>query len=95
MAEMQDTVARNLCADEFHPRFPAPFGGRAGQGGQPLSIVLRAELDRLSPGDREPVLLRCVNGEPMAVMSKLYGQSRFALRRRLNGILKTLRDALE
>ena len=78
MAEMQDTVARNLCADEFHPRFPAPFGGRAGQGGQPLSIVLRAELDRLSPGDREPVLLRCVNGEPMALPSinELWDKSR-------------------
>ena len=60
-----------------------------------LSIALRSELDRLSPEDRELVLLRCVNGEPMAVLGKLYGQSRFALRRRLNGILKTLREALE
>ena len=39
--------------------------------------------------------MRCVNGEPMAVLCKLYGKSRFALRRRLNGILKLLRDALE
>ena len=50
---------------------------------------------QLPPEDRELVLLRCVNEVPMAVLSQLYGQSRFALRRRLNGILGRLRDALE
>jgi len=40
--------------------------------------------------NRELVLLRCVNETPMAVLCKLYGVSRFALRRRLNDILKTL-----
>ena len=60
-----------------------------------LSSGFGQSASLLSPEDRELVLLRCVNGEPMAVLSKLYGQSRFALRRRLNGILKTLRDALE
>ena len=56
---------------------------------------VRAAVAVLSPEDRELVLPWCVNGEPMAVLSKLYGQSRFTLYRRLNGILKTLRDALE
>ncbi len=67
-----------------------------GEGGDPLlSIALRSELDKLSPEDRELVLLRCVNEVPMVVLCKLYGVSRFALRRRLNGILSALRDALE
>lgn len=91
------TVARHLCVDEL--RRPAvtslPESLPEPERDPLLSIALRAELDKLSPEDRELVLLRCVNGEPMAVLCRLYGQSRFALRRRLNGILKTLRDALE
>lgn len=91
------TVARHLCADES--RRPAPLlrpEDVPDREADPLlSIALRAELDKLPPEDRELVLLRCVNGEPMAVLCKLYGKSRFALRRRLNGILKLLRDALE
>lgn len=91
------TVARHLCADEARRPSAQPLPEELpGPEEDPLlSIALRAELDRLSPEDRELVLLRCVNGEPMAVLCKLYGQSRFTLRRRLNGILKTLRDALE
>ena len=91
------TVARHLCADES--RRPAPLllpEDVPDREADPLlSIAPRAELDKLPPEDRDLVLLRCVNGEPMAVLCKLYGKSRFALRRRLNGILKLLRDALE
>ena len=91
------TVARNLCIDELRrpAAKPLPEDVPDMKPDPLLSIALRAELDRLPPEDRELVLLRCVNGEPMAVLSRLYGQSRFALRRRLNGILKTLRDALQ
>lgn len=91
------TVARHLCADEFRRPFALPLSEDVpDRAGDPLlSIALRAELDKLADGDRDLLLLRCVNGEPMAVLCKLYGQSRFALRRRLNGILKTLREALE
>ncbi|MCI8691855.1 MAG: sigma-70 family RNA polymerase sigma factor [Lachnospiraceae bacterium] len=91
------TVARNLCIDEAR-RVPFQFLSEnisMADGDPLLSIALRSELDKLAPEDRELVLLRCVNGEPMAVLSRLYGQSRFALRRRLNGILNTLRKALE
>lgn len=91
------TVAGHLCADE-HRRpssQPIPENLPGGEGDQLLSIALRTELDKLASEDRELVLLRCVNEVPMVVLSKLYGVSRFALRRRVNGILKTLRDALE
>ena len=91
------TVARHLCADEAR-RPPVHALPEELPGREPdplLSIALRSELDKLSPEDRELVLLRCVNEEPMAVLCKLYGQSRFALRRRLDKILKTLKDALE
>ncbi|MCM1025248.1 MAG: RNA polymerase sigma factor [Roseburia sp.] len=91
------TVACHLCIDEY--RGPAsqalPEDVPDGEGDLALSVALRFELDKLPPEDRELLLLRYVNGESMAVLSMLYGQSRFALRRRLNGILKTLRNALE
>ena len=91
------TVARNLCIDELRcpAAKPLPEDVPDMKPDPLLSIALRAELDRLSQPDRELVLLRCVNEEPLAVLSRLYGQSRFTLRRRLNGILKTLRDALQ
>ena len=91
------TVARNLCIDEFRRPVPQPVPEDLPCGGDDplLSIALRSELDKLSPEDRELVLLRCVTEVPMAVLCKLYGVSRFALRRRLNGILSALRDALE
>ena len=91
------TVARNLCVDEYRRPVTQPLPeDLPEQERDPLaSLVLRAELDKLAPEDRELVLLRYVNEVPMAVLGQLYGLSRFALRRRLNGILKTLRDALE
>ena len=91
------TIARNLCIDEYRrPACQSIPEDLSGGGGDPLlSIALRTELERLSPEDRELVLLRFVNGEPIAVLCKLYGVSRFALRRRLNGILQTLREALD
>ncbi len=91
------TVARNLCIDEHrHPAYLPISEDVPDRDADPLLfIALRSELDRLSPEDRELILLRCVNGEPMAVLCRLYGVSRFVLRRRLNGILSTLRAALE
>ena len=91
------TVARNLCIDEAR-RMPfqlLPEDISTADRDPLLSIALRTELNKLSPEERELVLLRCVNGEPMAVLSRFYGLSRFALRRKLNRILNTLREALE
>lgn len=90
------TVARNLCVDEYRRPVSLPLSEDVPdrETDPLLSIALRTELDRLSQPDRELILLRYVNEVPMAVLSKLYGQSRFALRRRLNSILNTLRDAL-
>lgn len=91
------TVARNLCIDEAR-RTPCQFLPEdipTADGDLLLSVALRTELDKLDPEARELVLLRCVNGEPMAVLSGFYGLSRFALRRKLKGILNTLREALE
>lgn len=45
----------------------------------------------LTAEERELILLRYVNEVPVAVMSQLYGISRFALHRKLKAILAKLR----
>lgn len=90
------TIARNLCTDES--RKPVmeslPEDMPAADTDPLLSIALRTELDKLGDEDRELVLLRYVNELPVGVLCKLYGISRFAMYRRLRGILKTLQDGL-
>ena len=93
------TIARNLCTDEYRRsrQCPGPFPDDIPhQEADPLlSIALRAELDKLDAEDRELVLLRFVNDVPIGVLCKLYGRSRFSLRRRLNRVLKALKNALD
>lgn len=91
------TIARNLCIDEG--RRPSAESLPENLPAEPddplLSQALRSELDGLPPEDRELVLLRVVNEVPVGVLCRLYGVSRFALHRRLRGILKRLRERLE
>ncbi len=91
------TIARNLCADEGRRQDfePLPEDMMSDSGDPSLSLALRDELERLSPEDRELLLLRVVNEVPVGVLCKLYGVSRFALYRRLRGILRYLRERLE
>ena len=90
------TIARNLCADEYRRSAPGPCPEELPcQGTDPLlSIALREELDKLGAEDRELILLRYANEVPVKVLCRLYKQSRFSLYRRINRILKVLRDAL-
>ena len=91
------TIARNLCTDEYRRHRPGPFPKDIPQQENDplLSIALREELDKLNAEDRELVLLRYVNEVPVGVLCKLYGQSRFSLYRKLNRILKELKNALD
>ena len=91
------TIARNLCTDEGRRQHAAPLPEDLPMASEDplLSLALRTELDKLSQEDRELVLLRVVNEVPVGVLCKLYGVSRFALYRRLRGILKHLRERLE
>lgn len=90
------TIARNLCVDESRKPFLEPLTEdmTATDTDPLLSIALRTELDKLDGKDRELVLLRYVNEVPIGVLCKLYGISRFAMYRRLRGILKTLKNGL-
>ena len=91
------TIARNLCVDENRrqPNQPLPEDLPSEEEEPIAALALRGELEKLSPEDRELVLLRYVNEVPVGTLCKLYGASRFALYRRLRGILKRLKQGLE
>lgn len=95
------TIARNLCTDEFR-KVPTESLEDEYAPTIPLydetvltHITLQHALQQLSEEDRELVLLRYVNEEPVSVISDYYGISRFALNRKLKRILGVLRAAFE
>ncbi len=58
------------------------------------TLAMKLALEKLSPMERELVLLRFVNEVPVKVLCELQECSRFALNRRLKQILKKLRTYL-
>ena len=58
-------------------------------------IILTEALQELSDEEREMLFLRYINEVPVPVMSGLYKISRFAVYRKLRGILKKLRTELK
>ena len=95
------TIARNLCIDEYRKHvseaLPESFE-EVRITGMEESIVeglaMRQALAKLSPMERELVLLRFVNEVPVKVISELFECSRFALNRRTKQVLKKLRGFL-
>jgi len=93
------TIAGNLCKDHFrkqtHDELPEDIPDDTANGERLIEdISLHQALESLSPEDRELVLLRYVNEEPLGVISQLLGISRFAIDRRLRKILASLRSKL-
>lgn len=90
------TIARNLCINESRRKTTEQFTeDMKAAAGDPLdAIALRLALEKLSEQDRELVLLRYVNKEPIGFLCEQYGLSRFALYRRLKRILSGLKEEL-
>lgn len=96
------TIARNLCIDEYRKRvteeLPDELAEETGVDGMAESVidglVMRQALEKLTPMERELVLLRYVNEVPVKVICELQECSRFSLNRRLKQILKKLRSYL-
>ena len=97
------TIARNLCRQHNKDQpityilkeqedIPTPESFEQSLLEQ---IVLREALQKLSPEDRELLFLRYVNEVPVSVISGIYKISRFAMYRKLKGILKRVRSELE
>lgn len=88
------TVARNLCIDEMRRKkmesLPEDLPGE-NQGDKLLdSILLRQALHELDSRERELILLRYVNGVPVADLAKIYGKSRYAVYRDTKKVLQKL-----
>ena len=94
------TIAGNLCIDEYRKRsteeLPDELPDSSCNEETILeSVALSTALEKLSAEDREIILLRYVNEEPVGVISRLYNISRFALNRRIKKILGFLRNEFE
>lgn len=99
------TIARNLCMDEFRRRKPEcisegePWYDQMAEPDRTEqmaeSISLKAALSKLTQQEREMILLRYVNEEPLSVLCEMYQISRFAAHRKLKKALKRLREMME
>lgn len=93
------TIARNLCIDEYRRRVCEELSEELAVAESEESIVesldMRRALQKLTPMERELVLLRFVNEVPVKVICELQECSRFALNRKLKQVLKKLRGYLE
>jgi RNA polymerase sigma-70 factor (ECF subfamily) len=95
------TIARNLCIDEYRRITPSRLPEEDAESMIPDGtnmeehILLRDALERLTPKDREMLLLRYANDERIGTISALLNQSRFSTYRRLKSAEKHLRDAWE
>lgn len=92
------TVARNLCIDEFRKKQTEELRWDMADGTyeeeRVETLSLHMALETLSDFERELILLRYVNEVGYADLSKIYGMSRYAIYRRITGILRKLKDQL-
>lgn len=88
------TIARNLCIDEFRRNQTEQLDDEIAEESFETKVIQSADLKKamesLKDEEQELLLLRYVNEVPFAVLEKLYGKSRFTLRREVNRITKKL-----
>ncbi|MDE6035910.1 MAG: sigma-70 family RNA polymerase sigma factor [Ruminococcus sp.] len=94
------TIAGNLCTDFYRKKrteeLPDDIPDISCNEETIIeNVALSIALEKLPAEDREIILLRYVNEEPVGVISKLYNISRFALNRRIKKILEFLRNEFE
>lgn len=92
------TIARNLCIDEYRRKvceeLPEDFADEQAEESMLENLSMQLALKKLTPMERELVLLRYVNEVPVKVICELQECSRFALNRKLKQVLKKLRGYL-
>lgn len=90
------TIARNLCIDEYSKlKIEFTIDGELSDDGSSIAemekeVLVKLALDQLSDKERELVVLRYMNEEPIKNISRLLGISRFAVSRKLKAIEKKL-----
>ena len=92
------TIARNLCIDEYRKPaampLPEDIPEPSGEDDRLTNLALYQALREMPQKQQELLLLRYVNEVPAGVIAKLFGISRFALRRRLLAATDLLRKKL-
>ena len=97
------TIARNLCNQHYRDKTitysldeKMDFQETDGFENSLIQrMSLQNALQSLSPEERELIFLRYVNDVPVPVISGLYQISRFAVYRKLKGILQKVRVEME
>ena len=96
------TVARNLCIDEYRRIKPVSTDDEEVlnvscefEDDLVTKVSIRDALEKLDPEDREMVILRFVNEEPMGELCRIFDMSRFAVLRRLNRSKLVLKEFME
>ena len=97
------TIARNLCSQHYRDKTitysldeKMDFQETDGFENSLIQrMSLQNALQSLSPEERELIFLRYVNDVPVPVISGLYQISRFAVYRKLKGILQKVRIEME
>ena len=95
------TIAGHLCIDQYRRPAVLPLEETAEQSSPPsgedallTAIAVRSALGEMTPEEQELLLLRYVNEVPVGVIAKLFGISRFTLRRKLLAASETLKNKL-
>ena len=95
------TIAGHLCIDQYRKPAVLSLEETAEQSSPPsgedtllTAIAVRSALGEMTPEEQELLLLRYVNEVPVGVIAKLFGISRFALRRKLLAASETLKNKL-
>lgn len=93
-------IARNLCIDEYRKipseELPEELPDETQMESDVIdSLTLRSIVNTLPEEERDIIMLRYVNDVPVAVLSKIYNLSWFAMNRRIKKILAKMRIEFE
>lgn len=94
------TIAGNLCKDAFHRRTAEELDEKIADDKDYedfilTNVALGNAIKNLPEEDKEIIILRYINDVPIGVLGELFGMSRFRMSRRIKGILRHLRQALD
>ena len=91
------TIARNICTDMNRKTPTVPLNEeltRNPSDNITENVALRLAMEKLTEEEREIIILRLVNGEPIYVIAGLFGVSRFTMSRRIKSIQRPPKDML-
>ncbi|MCM1388004.1 MAG: RNA polymerase sigma factor [Bacillus sp. (in: Bacteria)] len=95
------TIARNLCIDEYRKKKPLlmteseQIEDDGAEEKMFNAVSLRLALTKLEEEERELLMLRYANEEPIYMICRIFGLSRFSVYRKLKTALKKLKECLE